>query len=243
MPRDPDENLVVTFKYQAMENAAESLKEGRPIFEDVEVCEIRAPGMKDWKVFPAHFFSHWITDPFTGGQRQVTYSERFKHQYRQFREHAAQTKVGTPLDYAKFLTDARRAELRAVNVYTVEALAAVDGAELKNLGIGGRDLKNQAIAYLEETKSGASTKQIEVELEALRARNVILEEDVATLRSLKAKAEAEFAEMSDTQLKEFIAAHTGHTPLGNPNRKTLIRMASEARPDANKNYAPPDQVA
>lgn len=240
MPRDPDELLVVTFKHQAMENAAESLKEGRPIFEDIEVCEVRAPGMKDIKVFPANFFSHWITDPFTGGQRQITYAERFKHQYRQFTEHAAQTKTGTPLDYAKFLTDARRAELRAMNVYTVEALAAVDGAELKNLGMGARDLKNQAAAYLEETKSGAVNKQMEVELEALRARNVILEEDVATLRQLKVKAEAEFAEMNDDQLKEFILAHTGHRPLGNPNRKTLIRMAMEARPP---NSSATDQVA
>ena len=231
-PRDPDENLVVTFRYHPEENAALSLKEGRPIFEDVEQCVIRAPGMSDIKVFPAHFFSQWVTDPFTGGQRQVTYAERFKHQYRQFQEHAAQTKTGTPLDYARFLTDARRAELRAMNVYTVESLAAIEGAELKNIGMGGRDLKNQAAAYLEETKRGASNKQMEVELEALRARNVILEEDVATLRSLKAKAEAEFGEMSDTQLKEFIAAHTGHTPLGNPNRKTLIRMAMEARPNA-----------
>ena len=239
MPRDPDENLVVTFKYLPMENAAESLKEGRPIFEDVEQCEIRAPGMRDVKIFPAHFFSHWITDPFTGGQRQVTYAERFVHQYRQFQAHAAQTKTGTPLDYAKFLTDARRAELRAMNVYTVEALAAVEGAELKNLGMGGRDMKNQAIAYLEETKSGAVNKQMEVELEALRARNVILEEDVATLRSLKAKQEAEFAEMSDDQIKEYIAANTGHRPLGNPNRKTLLRMAMDARP----NQGTADQVA
>jgi hypothetical protein len=230
MPRDPDENLVVTFRYHPEENATLSLKEGRPIFEDVEQCEIRAPGMKDVKVFPAHFFSHWITDPFTGGQRQVTYAERFQYQYRQFQAHAAQTKTGTPLDYAKFLTPARRAELRAMNVYTVEALAAIEGAELKNIGMGGRDLKNQAVAYLEETKSGAVSKQMEVEMEALRTRNALLEEDVATLRSLKAKAEAEFAEMSDTQLKEFIAAHTGHTPLGNPNRKTLMRMALEARP-------------
>lgn len=230
-PRDPDENLVVTFRHQATENATASLKEGRPIFEDVEVCEIRAPGMRDWKVFPAHFFSHWITDPYTGTQRQITYAERFRHQYRQFCEHAAQTKTGTPLEYARFLTDARRAELRACNVYTIEALAAIDGAELKTLGIGGRDMKNQAIAYLDETRSGAGAKQLEVELEALRARNVILEEDLASLRALKARAESEFAEMSDDAIKEFIAAHTGHRPQGNPNRKTLIRMALEARPD------------
>ena len=67
-------------------------------------------------------------------------------------------------------------------------------------------------------------------MEALRTRNALLEEDVATLRSLKAKAEAEFAEMSDDEIKEYINAHTGHRPLGNPNRKTLMRMALEARP-------------
>ena len=32
---------------------------------------------------------------------------------------------------------------RALNLYTVEQLAAIDGQELKNLGPGGRELKNQ----------------------------------------------------------------------------------------------------
>ena len=58
----------------------------------------------------------------------VTYAERFARQYQQFKAQAAQTKSGTPLEYAPFLTEARRAELRALNIYTVEALAAIDGA-------------------------------------------------------------------------------------------------------------------
>ena len=68
--------------------------------------------------------SHWSDDPVTGEQTQVTYAERFQHQYRQFKTAAAQTKTGTPLDHAPFLTEGRRAELRAQNIYTVEALAA-----------------------------------------------------------------------------------------------------------------------
>ena len=52
-----------------------------------------------------------------------------------------------------FLTEARRAELRAQNIYTIEALAAIDGLELKNLGMDGRDLKNKAMEYLEESTS------------------------------------------------------------------------------------------
>jgi hypothetical protein len=36
--------------------------------------------------------------------------------------------------------------------------------------------------------------------------------------------------MTDDQIKEFIASHTGQAPLGNLPRKTLVRMASDARP-------------
>ena len=39
-----------------------------------------------------------IYDPFTGAEHKITYAERFAHQYRQFKMHAAQTKTGTPLD-------------------------------------------------------------------------------------------------------------------------------------------------
>ena len=49
----PTTTWLSLFKHQAFENAEKSLAEGRPIFDDVEVCEIRAPGLKDVKVFPA----------------------------------------------------------------------------------------------------------------------------------------------------------------------------------------------
>src|SRR4030095_3061226 len=99
--------------------------------------------------------SHWITDIYGGDARQVTYAERFSRQYQQFKAQSAQTKTGTPLAEVPFLTEARRAELRAQNVYTVEQLVAVDGQELKNLGVGGRELKNKAIEYVEESKLAA----------------------------------------------------------------------------------------
>ena len=75
--------------------------EGRPIFEDVEMCRDALSRLQELvSVFPAHGFSHWMIDPETGEQGKVTYAERFQHQYQQFKEHAAQTKTGTPLEYA-----------------------------------------------------------------------------------------------------------------------------------------------
>jgi hypothetical protein len=231
--RDPDEMLVVLFKHLAKQNSVKTLAEGRPVFDDEEVCEIRSPGSKDVKVFPATAFARWVENPYTGEQTQQTYAERFAHQYRQFKAQATQTKSGTPLDFVPFLSEGRRAELRAQNVYTVEQLAAIEGAELKNLGNGGREMKNAAVAFIEDSKSAAPNMQMLAELEALKARNVILEEDAQHRKQLQERAvvDDEFDAMSLEQLREYIATNTGQAPHGSLTRKVLVRMAGNARPE------------
>jgi hypothetical protein len=229
MQRDPDEAIVPLFKHMALPNEARTALEGRPIFDDREVVELRSPGKKDYPVFLATQVSHWVEDPISGGQTQITYAERFAKQYQQFKAQSAQTKSGTPLTHAPFLTEARRAELRALNIYTVEALATVDGQELKNLGQGGRDMKNAAMEFMEEGRRNAPNAQMSAELEALRARNATLEEDVEALKN--SRIDTEFKDMSVEQLKQYIAAHAGHVPAGSNNRKTLEQMAMNCRPD------------
>lgn len=148
------------FKTIPLKNERKTADQGRPIYEDVEVCEIRFAGSRDCYVFPVNQYSHWEIDEETGEQRQVTYAERFPKQFQQFRGRQSQTKSGTPLDFVPFLTDSKRSELRALNIYTLEALAELDGQPLKNLGIGGRDLKNKAVDYLAtSTHDGIITKQ------------------------------------------------------------------------------------
>lgn len=228
-----DDKLVAIFRHLAVENPGKTIEAGRPIFDDVEVCEVRAPGSRNVSVFPATSMSHWGTDPETGVQMKVTYAERFSHQYKQFKMHQAQTKTGTPLKHAPFLTEARQAELRALNIYTVEALAHIDGQELKNIGPQGRDLKNKAIEYIEQSKANAPNAALIAELEQLRARNTVLEEDnQALLQKRSDNPDANFDGMSDDQLRDFIQAHTGNAPRGDVPRKTLLRMAREATPKA-----------
>src|SRR4051812_12241060 len=190
---DPDASLLVLFRNFAVKNDSKSALEGRPIYDDAEVCEIRFPGRRDWQPFLATAVSHWAVDPETGGQMKVTYAERFARQYQQFKAHTAQTKSGTPIAHAPFLTEGRRAELRALNIYTVETLAAIDGQELKNLGQGGRDLKNRAMEFIAEAKTQAPSLQMQAELDALRARNQVLEDDMAAVK--KQQAGTEFDDM------------------------------------------------
>ncbi len=231
--RDPDAAVVALFKNFAKKNEAASLKEGRPIYEDIEVVEIRFPGSRNMSVFPATAFSHWSENFETGEQTAVTYAERFRRQYQQFKAQTAQTKTGTPLAHVPFLTEARRAELRALNIYTLEALAHVDGQELKNLGHGGRDLKNKAQEYIAESKSNAPNLAMAAELEALKARNAIIEEDLKRHQDRnageKVDGDNQFAGMTLDQLRDFVTTNTGHKPHGSLNRKTLVRMATEAQ--------------
>jgi hypothetical protein len=238
--RDPDDSVVAVFKDFAVKNEGKSVQAGRPIYDDVEVVELRFPGSKNWSAYPATAFSHWGVDPQTGEQIKITYAERFRRQYQQFKSHSTQTKSGTPLQYAPFLTEARRAELRAQNIYTVEALAAIDGLELKNLGQGGREMKNAAMEYIQESQSGAISVQVQAEMEALRAKNQVMEEDLAALKAKAIKPipnkqavtfepADEFDGMDINQLREYITTHTGQAPLGAINTKTMRRMARDLR--------------
>jgi hypothetical protein len=239
-PRDPDAALTVIFKHLALENEEKSKAAGRSIFDDVEVCEIRAPGSRDTKFFPATEFSDWVAaDPWTGTQpRKRSYAERFSRQYRQFKEQQTQTKSGTPLTHIPFLTEGQRATLRALNVYTAEQLAGVEGAELKNLGQGGRELKNKAEEFLTASTAAAPSLQLAAEVEALRAKLAVIEEDNEALKARSKGSDGEQSgnamldAMTDTQLKDYIASATGVRPIGNPARRTLLRSAMDAQQKA-----------
>ena len=113
-----------------------------------------SPARKDWQGLSRHRALDPVDrDPYTGAEKQITYAERFPHQYQQFKAQAAQTKSGTPLDYAPFLTEARRAELRAQNVYTVEQLAAIDGAGAEEpRPRRARDTRTTPMEYLAESQ-------------------------------------------------------------------------------------------
>ena len=171
------------FVMKALKNERKSVSAGRPIFDDVEFVDIRFSGSKEVYSFPTQQISHWETDEETGEQRQLTYAERWPRQYQQFKAKMQQTKSGTPLDYIPFLTDGKRAELRALAIYTVEALAELDGQPLKNLGIGGRELKNKAIEYLANASHDGVIMRQQQQIDELLTRIKSMEDEKKLLTS------------------------------------------------------------
>jgi hypothetical protein len=254
----PTSNLtVVTFKTIAVPNEAKSRKEGRPVFDDLDVCEIRfAANKMTAAVFPAH-------DPEPNATRErgeiVTYAMLYNEQFRKFKAQEAQDVAGTPLSELTFLTEAKRRELRALNIHTAEALAALDGPPLKQLGMGGREWKNQAQAYIDAAAGSADVTAMAAQIAELQRQ---LAEATAPAPApakggRKAGKQAKAAEpveadegddgeddaepdedaedddvkpideLTDAELKAYIKEATGEAVRGNVGRDTLIERATK----------------
>lgn len=228
-----DSRLVVTFENHSVLNEAQSKLQGRPIFEDMEVCRIRMGGdRQNSPVFPA-----WAEAPGgivdeNGFAAPATYAQKYAAQYKQFKAGEVQTKAGTPIEALPFLTPAKIRELKGLHIYTAESLASLDGPNLKSLGQDGRSWKNQAKAYLDNAAGSAVATRLADENAFLREQLEALQKErghVASVSADDAPAERDspFSGWDDEQIKEYIAEKAGSRPRGNPSHETLIRMAEE----------------
>ena len=214
-----EKDLVIPrFYNHTIENKAKSKEAGRPIFDDMEVVEVRFAGDRNKvSVFPATSICGQNQDE-DGDYRPITYAERWPEQYKRFKAKQTQIMEGTPVDELPFLTQGKRAELKALSIYTAETLAALDGQPLKNLGQGGRDLKNQAQAYLDRAAGTA-------DVTGMAAKIAELQQMVEDLRA--DKPVSEFEAWTDTQIKDWIEEKINERPKGNPSHATLVKRADE----------------
>jgi hypothetical protein len=247
MAQAKNENLVVvSFYSEAVINQPKSERAGRPIFDDVDMIKFQFAGdARRVCVFPA-----LETDPNASREagHPISYAESHAEQYRKFRAQEQQTVAGTPLAEAPFLTEAKRRELRALNIHSIEALAALDGPNLKSLGMGGREWKNQASAYLAKAAGSADVTGMAAQLAKLTETVQMLMEENARLAATRpapiapigedeegeggagagdGKTEKDLADCSDQELRDFIKAETSKAPPANTGRARLIELATE----------------
>lgn len=239
-----DSVLNPVFKNHSVYNEAKSRVAGRPIYDDMEIVEIRFPGDRNRiSAFPAHAESG-LVDTEDGRTEKLTYAQRFADQYKRFKKDDQQVRSGTPIEALPFLTPAKRSEFKALNIYTAEQLASLEGEQLKSLGPDGRSLKTQSQAYIETAAGTADVASLQDENERLKAQLAALGEktDTAPKATVKPKTAQKAAEKpkdepasepskyedwEDADLKAFIEEKSGSKPRGNPSHATLVGMADE----------------
>lgn len=227
-----DSKTTVTFRNHVMPDPAASQKAGRPIFSESEVCDIVfAANTKTKATFPAHEAEPNATrESVKEGGGVITYAMMYNEQYRAFKAGTTQPLGGTPLSEAPFLTEAKRRELKALNIHTVEALADLDGPALKQLGMGGRELKNQATAYIRSADGSANATALAAENVSLREQMAELQAQISAISTARATIRNGFTDSASVSQEQTEEQPDGDADENEPE-------ASEIEPDAATDFS------
>ena len=181
---EQDAQLLVRFFLKPLQDTAQTSEQGRPVFKDVEYCEIRVRGNRDPQAC-----------------RPATYSDkkRFPRHYEAFKTRTEIPEDGTPLAEWPQISRSQIEELAFMQIKTVEQLSlAADTAICKLMG--GYTLKQRAAAWL---KSSNATALI-ANNEALKQQVKTLEEKVERLLHAMDSAAAGAPTLVATTLDEEI---------------------------------------
>lgn len=230
-------HLHVEFFMDAVENKAQSAKEGRPIFKDVEMIRIRIAGdPKTMLVAPAHDGSS-VRDPNTN--QRLTYAQLHAEPYKAFKDGVEYIGSGTPLSELPFITKAKAEELKRLNVHTAEALAGLDGQNLQKLGMHARPLKEQAEAYLAKAAGSADVTKLAGENAELKEQMEVLKAQMEVLQGGKPapepdRPESPFANWADEDIINWITDNGGSKPHHKSNHDTIVAKADELNAEIQK---------
>ena len=188
-----DEKLLVKFFLKTRPDQAATMKEGRPMFKEVEYISIMVPGNN----------SGGACRPARQGDL-----DRFPRHYAAFKNRTEAPIEGTPLAEWPLMTRTLVEQLAFMNVKTVEQLANLADTHATQI-MGGQNFKRKAQEYLEYSKG---QKEIADKAE-LKAENEELKGTVASQGTLietlterldKLEADPEVTEPRKVETKKSI---------------------------------------
>lgn len=216
-----DITVTPVFRMMEIENIPKSEEAGHLVKEVHEVVQIRFAGSNNYSpIFPAKAF--WKRE----GNNVITYAERFSDQYRQFKDGDPQEAKGTPLEMLiKYgITPEQLSLCRTMKVYSIEALDALEGPNLKNMGMDSNKLKDMARRWVSSQASNSNlldeVAQLKAELAALKSASVVV--PVVTQDEVEG---VDFDAKTDEEIRLFLLDKTGVRPDGRLGRQALLNMA------------------
>ncbi|RKZ59718.1 MAG: hypothetical protein DRQ44_13420 [Gammaproteobacteria bacterium] len=181
-----DDTLLVKFFIKSRPDSAASLKEGRPIFKDVEYIDIKIPGSR------------------TGGACRPARQndiERFPRHYAAFKNRMEPPVEGTPLVEWPQISRSQAEELSFHNVKTVEQLADMADVHASKF-MGMNALRDKAKAFLKNAAEAAPALALQAEIDNRDEQIRLLME---RLNALEAQGIGEIAQAPELQPSQLDA--------------------------------------
>lgn len=213
---------MAEFYNGTVENELKTREMGRPIHDDVVMVRIYWSGNAKSELHcPAHDRSDRYNLLEDRTKVWLTWAEAFPKQWEAFNAGHSQDAAGTPISELPFLTEARRKELRAVNIRTAEQLAALSDATTAKLGMGISDLRRKAQAFLERAAGAAMDERHAHEMDEMR-------HEIEKLRSMvSASAKTPRAKAAEKPVLADISA----SPFSSMDADSILAWCSEADPE------------
>lgn len=182
MPQRPP---FIVFEQRAVEDRNASIQAGGLVMRDVDYVIVRQVGCKDTVEKEAE---GWLVD-IERAAAQGTYPgewvRHFREKYQAFKAGQAEPELGLSVRQWPSLSKAQAENLVAAGVRTVEDVAVMNEPTMQRVGMGARELKGKAKAYVESRDQNKAAEQItalqaqlgdrETRIEALEARLAALE--------------------------------------------------------------------
>ena len=161
---DEKGGVTPVFMTKPVYNEAKSKEAGRAIFDEIEMVEV------------------WIAGDRLNRPRfavEDEHKKRWPREYEAFKKGVKISTSGTPLEHWPRMTVGKVAELKALGIPTVDALAEMSDANLGNLGMGARELREEARSFLQQAagtadvgKMAATIAELQAKIERMEARGL-----------------------------------------------------------------------
>lgn len=174
--------IIPRFYVNSVQDPIATQREGRPIFFDREEVELITPGN------PYNIPVEVVND---------SHRQRWPEQYKAFKAGNEMSTTGTPLEQWPILKPAQVRELKALNLFTVEHVRDMSDHTIQRIPMGGRRLKAQAEAYLDDAEHQALLSKTIADNEKKDQRISELESKVTELGTLLNNIHGQMQAMKD----------------------------------------------
>lgn len=182
MPQRPP---FIVFEQRAIEDRNASIAAGGLVMRDVDYVIVRQVGCKDTVEKEAEGWLADIEKAAAQGTYPGEWVRHFREKYQAFKAGQAEPELGLSVRQWPSLSKAQAENLIAAGVRTVEDVAVMNEPTMQRVGMGARELKGKAKAYVESRDQNKAAEQItalqaqlgdrETRIEALEARLAALE--------------------------------------------------------------------
>ena len=182
----------IRFETRTEEDRNQSIEAGRIIYKDVDWIIVTPHGARDSNEDRA---VEWIAKKSESVRQGVFDPEMLKQirkAYEAFKEGKELPVEGTPLAMLPHLfTPAEMANCKALNLFSLEALAQANEETIARLGMGGREMKNRALEAVKHSGDGSGSA---LKISALQQENSDLKDRMKDLENVIRDLQAQMAD-------------------------------------------------